>query len=252
MLTAERRQFILETLRRDGKVLSSQLSADLHVSEDTIRRDLRDLADSGLLQRVHGGALPKSPTAYSYTTRQNQAPQAKEAVAKAAAKLIQPKQVVILDSGTTTFLVAQHLPPDLEATIITNSPPIATVLSNYAHIDVLVLGGRLNKELRVAVGAATIEALQMFRADLCLLGIAGLHPELGITVYDLEEAHVKRAMVARAAEVAALASSEKLGTAAPYVIGQIGELTHLVTEATVDPRILAPYQAAGLTIVQNS
>ncbi len=78
MLTAERRQFILEALRRDGKVLSSQLSDALRVSEDTIRRDLREMADAGLLQRVHGGALPKSPTAYSYTTRQKQAPKQKK------------------------------------------------------------------------------------------------------------------------------------------------------------------------------
>ncbi len=164
--------------------------------------------------------------------------------------LIHPGQVVILDSGTTTYLVAQHLPPELNATIITNSPPIATVLATYANIDVIVLGGHLNKELQVAVGAATIEALQMFRADLCLLGVAGLHPDMGITVYDLEEAHVKRAMLSRAAEVAALASSEKLGTAAPYVIGPISELTHLVTNSTVAQLVLAPYQAAGLTVIQ--
>src|SRR5437667_142418 len=86
MLTAERRQQILETLRRDGKVLAAELSVALNVSEDTIRRDLRELAEAGLLQRVHGGALPRSPASASFAVRQGQAPGAKQAIARAAAR----------------------------------------------------------------------------------------------------------------------------------------------------------------------
>ncbi|MBE7380699.1 MAG: DeoR/GlpR transcriptional regulator [Leptolyngbya sp. SIO1E4] len=251
MLTEERRQHILGLLRRDGKVLSSKLSADLKVSEDTIRRDLREMADAGLLHRVHGGALPKSPTAYSYKTRQNQAPLAKQEIAKAAARLIRPGQVVILDSGTTAFLLAQNLPPDLKATLVTNSPPIATVLMQHPQIEVIVLGGHLNKDLQVVVGIETVKALQQFRADLCFLGVAGLHPETGITVYDYEEAHVKRMMMSCAAEVIALASSEKLGTVAPYVVNPVNALTHLVTEPATAAQLLAPYEEMGLGIVRK-
>ena len=250
MLTEERRQHILELLQRNGKVLSSQLSSELGVSEDTIRRDLRDMADAGLLHRVHGGALPKSPTAHSYKTRQNQAPLAKQAIAKAAAELICSGQVVILDSGTTAFLVAQHLSPDLKATLVTNSPLIATVLTQYAHVDVIVLGGHLKKEIQGVVGIETVKTLQQFRADLCLLGVAGLHPEVGITVYDYDEAHVKQTMIACSAEVVALASSEKLGTVAPYVVDQANALTHIVTEASTPAQLLAPYETLGLTIVR--
>src|SRR5215216_6692585 len=97
MLTAERRQHILETLRHDGKVLATELSAALNVSEDTIRRDLRELAEAGLLQRVHGGALPRSPAAASFAIRQSQAPSAKAAIASAAAQLVRNGQVIILD-----------------------------------------------------------------------------------------------------------------------------------------------------------
>src|ERR671925_11382 len=97
MLTAERRQYILETLRRDGKVLATELSVALSVSEDTIRRDLRELAEAGLIQRVHGGALPRSPADASYAARQRQAPSAKAAIARAAVQLIRDGQVIILD-----------------------------------------------------------------------------------------------------------------------------------------------------------
>lgn len=129
MLTAERQQYILEILRREGKVLASQLSVDLNVSEDTIRRDLRELAEVGLLQRVHGGALLRSPAAASYAARQKHAPLEKEEIAKAAVQLVRPGQVIILDGGTTTQLVANYLPIDLQATVITNSPPIAVALT---------------------------------------------------------------------------------------------------------------------------
>lgn len=250
MLTAERRQQIMAALRRDGKVLASQLSTTLGVSEDTIRRDLRELAEAGLLQRVHGGALPRSPADASYAARQSQAPSAKAAIARAAVQFIHDGQVIILDGGTTTLQVAQQLPIGLRATIITNSPPIAVALADHPEVEVIVIGGRLFKRSLVAIGAATVEALHMVRADLCMLGVCSLHPEAGISVTELEEAHVKRAMIAGAAEVVALAWAEKLGTAAAYIVGPIDELTHLVTERSVPEEALAPYHSRGITVVR--
>ncbi|MUG92394.1 DeoR family transcriptional regulator [Scytonema sp. UIC 10036] len=250
MLNAERKQFILESLRREGKVLSSDLSNHLNVSEDTIRRDLRDLAEAGLLMRVHGGALPVSGQALTYTARQSQAQKAKVAIGKAAAGLVRRGQVVLLDGGTTTLQVVEYLPKDLHATIITHSPPIAVALVENSNIEVILLGGRLLKNSLVAVGAATVDTLRSIRADLCLLGVRSLHPDMGIGVLDLEEAYVKRAMMDSSAEVVALASEEKLGTAAPYIVGAIAQLTHLVTENTVSEQALQPYKAAGITIIR--
>lgn len=251
MLTAERRQYILETLQRDGKVLATELSGALSVSEDTIRRDLRELADAGLLQRVHGGALPPSPATASYAARQQQAPIAKAAIAQAAVQLVRPGQTIILDGGTTTLQVAQRLPPNLRATIITNSPPIAVALAEHPGVEVILLGGRLYKHSLVTVGAATVEALQRMRADLCMLGICSLDIEAGISTPDYEEAQVKRAMIASAAEVAALASAEKLGTAVPYIVGPITELSYLVTERAIPDETLASYRARGITVIRG-
>ena len=249
MLTAERRQHILATLRRDGKVLASELSAVLGVSEDTIRRDLRELAEADLLQRVHGGALPRSPAAASFAARQGQAPAAKQAIARAAAQLVRDGQVIILDGGTTTLQVAQRLPVDLRATVVTNSPPIAIALAEHPQVEVVIVGGQLYKHSLVAIGAVAVETLRAIRADICMLGVCSLHPQDGISVPDLEEAHVKRAMIAGAAEVVALASAEKLGTAAPYIVGPIGDLTHIVTEREIPDEVLAAYQAQGITLI---
>ncbi len=247
MLTAERRRSIMQTLQHDGKVLASELSKDLNVSEDTIRRDLRELAVAG---RVHGGALPISPATASFTERQQQAAGAKAAIARAAIQFIRQHQVIILDGGTTPLQVAQHLPYDLRATVITHSPPVASVLAEHPEIEVIVIGGKLYKHGVVTVGAATVEAYSNIRADLCFLGISGLHPEVGISTLDLEEAYVKRAIIASAAEVVALTSAEKLGTAAPYVVGPLSDLTHLVTEDSVSNEVLAPYRVPGITIIR--
>jgi DeoR/GlpR family transcriptional regulator of sugar metabolism len=252
MLTAERRRSIIQTLQRDGKVLASELSKNFHVSEDTIRRDLRELAEAGMLQRVHGGALPRSPASASFTERKQQAAGAKEAIARAAIRLVRQDQVIILDGGTTLLQVAQQLPRDLRATVITHSPPIALALTEPEHseIEVILIGGELNKHALVAQGAATVEAYRNIRADLCFLGIRGLHPTVGISTSNLEESYVKRAMVASAAEVVALSSAEKLDTVAPYIIGPISVLTRLVTERSVSEEVLAPYRDQGVVIIR--
>ena len=251
MFNAERRQFILERLRENGRVVASELSTELGVSEDTIRRDLREMAAEGLIQRVHGGALPRSPATADYTARQHQASSAKNSIAQIAARLVQNGQVIILDGGTTNVLVAQHLPLDLQATVITNSPPAAIALQGHPGVETIVIGGWFYKNSLVTLGAAAIDTFRKIRADLCMLGVCSLHPELGISTQNLEEAYVKQAMIASAAEVVALVSPEKLGTAAPYIIAPPGELTYLVTEPEIPEHALASYVEQGITILRR-
>jgi DeoR/GlpR family transcriptional regulator of sugar metabolism len=249
MLTAERRQVILEQLRRDGKVVAVELSATLAVSPDTVRRDLQELAETGLLRRVHGGALPPASGARPYAARREQAPAAKAAIARATCRLLRSGQVILLDAGTTTLEVARHLPTDLHATVVTNSPPIAVALAEHPSVEVTMLGGRLDKEARASVGAATIEALRAIRADILVLGVCSLHPDIGITVNDLEESYIKRAMIANAAEVVAVSSADKLGSAAPFVVGPVEELTHLITERSSSQAQLDLYRSHGVEVV---
>ena len=249
MLTEERRQVILERLQTQGKVVAAELSSSLEVSPDTVRRDLRDLAEAGLLRRVHGGALPAALGARSYAVRREQAPAAKAAIARATGRLLRDGQVIVLDAGTTTLEVARHLPPELEATIITNSPPIAVELAEHPRVKVSVVGGTLEKDSHALVGASAVAAFSSVRADVLVLGVCSLHPEVGITVLDLEEVYVKRAMVAYAAEVgrSPRASSAR---AAPYVVAPLDELTYLVTEESIPAEQLADYRALGIEVVR--
>jgi DeoR/GlpR family transcriptional regulator of sugar metabolism len=249
VLTEERRQVILERLRSEGRVVAAELCTSLECSPDTVRRDLRELAEAGLLRRVHGGALPATVGAREYAVRREQAPAAKAAIARATSRLFRDGQVILLDAGTTTLEVARHLPPELEATVITNSPPIAVALAEHPDVDVSVLGGMLDKNAQALVGAATIEALRAVRADVLVLGVCSLHPEVGITVLELEESYVKRAMIANAAEVVAVSSADKLGSAAPFVVAPLDELTQLVTEESAPAEQVAEYRALGIEVV---
>jgi DeoR/GlpR family transcriptional regulator of sugar metabolism len=249
VLSEERRGLILERLRREGKVVAAELSSALAVSPDTVRRDLRELGEAGLLRRVHGGALPAAVGDRPYEARLSQAPEAKAAIALATSRLFRDGQVIVLDSGTTTLEVARHLPRDLEATVITNSPPIAVALAEHPAVGVAVLGGSLVKDAQALVGAVTVEALRDVRADVLVLGVCSLHPEVGITVLDLEESYVKRAMIANAAEVVAVSAADKLGSAGPYVIAPLEELTHLVTEQAANEQQLDEFRAAGVEVV---
>ncbi len=250
MLTDERRAVILDRLRTHGRVLAADLSSEFEVSSDTIRRDLREMDALGLLRRVHGGALPRHGDASSFATRARRAPEAKASIARRAAGFVQDGQVVLLDGGTTTLELARALRDDLRASVITTSPPIALALADHPGLDVTVIGGTLRPESLVTVGAATVEALRVIRADVVFLGVCGLHPEIGVTTDDLEERHAKAAMIDGAGEVVALADHDKLGTAMPVVVAPMQAVTHLVTDANVEEGPLAPYRALGIEVLQ--
>lgn len=249
MLTSHRKQLILDTLKRDGQVIAKALSQQFGLSEDTIRRDLRELAEQGLLLRVHGGALPASPSVADLAGRKILATGAKTTIAKAAVAMIQPRQVVILDGGTTTQELVRHLPKDVELTVITHSPTIAVALIDHSNINVVMLGGRLFKHSMVNVGAAAMEAISHIRADIYFMGVTGIHAELGLSTGDLEEAYIKRALCTAAAETIVMASADKINAASRYVICATTEISTLVTEASIDKTILNSFQQLGVSVV---
>jgi DeoR/GlpR family transcriptional regulator of sugar metabolism len=249
MLTQQRKAHILNLLRREGQVVASTLSRELQLSEDTIRRDLRELAAEGLLQRVHGGALPASPAVADFAVRRRVAADGKAAIGRTAAGMVRAGQVVFVDGGTTAVQLARHLPRDLHATVVTHSPSVAIELVEHQGIAVELIGGRLFKHSVVAVGAAAIEAIARIRADTYFMGVTGVHPEVGLTTGDPEEAAVKRALCRFAAETVVLASHEKLGAASPFVVVPLGEATTLVVEAATSDEIAGAYRQRGLTVV---
>ena len=248
MLTAQRKQLILSRLATHGQIVAGELAVELGTSEDTIRRDLRELAQQGKLQRVHGGALPASAATGDLRVRQQVSSDEKQALGRFGAQLIKPGQVVMLDGGTTAIQVARQLPADLRATVITHSPNVAVELAAHRHVDIIVLGGRLFRHSMVNVGASVIEAASRFRADLFFLGVTGVHPEAGLSTGDAEEADVKRALHARAAETVVLASSEKLLSASAFVIAPMKALSLLVVPDGTPAKTVKALRAGGVAV----
>jgi DeoR/GlpR family transcriptional regulator of sugar metabolism len=249
MLTQERKAHILDVLRKDGRIVARALSQELGLSEDTIRRDLRELAGEGLLLRVHGGALPASPAVGDFAERQRIASDAKVAIGRAAARLVRSGQIVFVDGGTTCVQLVRHLAPELKARVVTHSPSVAVELVGHAGIEVELIGGRLFKHSVVAVGAAAIEAIARVRADLYFMGVTGVHPEAGLTTGDPEEAAVKRSLCGHAAETIVLASHEKLGAVSPFVIVPLSEVDMLVVEEACAREQSDPFRRAGLRVM---
>lgn len=251
MLTHQRKHYLLDLLQREGQVVAKTVSDTLGLSEDTIRRDLRELAKEGLLQRVHGGAipnLPASPALAPYASREQLSPDAKPAIGRAAGAMIAPGQVVFIDGGTTCVQLVRQLPRELRATIVTHSPSIAVELVAHPLIEVVMLGGRLFRHSIVNVGAATVEAIGRIRADLYFMGVSSLHPQAGITTGDYEEACVKRALSDAAARTVVLASPEKLNTSSPFRIAPLNQVSDIVVLRDTDEALLAPYREMGIAI----
>jgi|tagenome__1003787_1003787.scaffolds.fasta_scaffold20605139_2 DeoR/GlpR family transcriptional regulator of sugar metabolism len=249
MLAAERRDFLLERLATSGKIVAKDVAVELGLSEDSVRRDLRDLAAAGLCQRVYGGALPVSPAVADYATRTTVEPDSKSRVAVRAAQLVQPGVRVILDGGTTTLAVVGALPGDLACTVITHSPTIAVALLDRPSIEVFLLGGRLFRHSAVTCGAAAVEAAQAVSADLFLLGVTGVHPEHGLTTGDPEEAAMKRALAARAADTYVLASAEKVGAVSPYRVLPLADVAGVVTDTAPENATLRKLRDAGTRVL---
>jgi DeoR/GlpR family transcriptional regulator of sugar metabolism len=249
-LGAERRAAMLAVLERDGKLVASRLVEELGVSEDTVRRDLRDLAARGLVQRVHGGALPPAPQPGSFAVRRETCTAEKAAIARAVVDVVADARVLLIDGSTTNLEVARLLPPGRAGTVLTNSPPIAAALADHPSLEVVVIGGRMDKRAQVTVGASAVDAIRGVRADACLLGVCALHPEVGLTTDDLAEAEVKRAMVRSSGEVVAPATSDKLRAASAYLVAPVSEVTHVVAEPGAADDLLDPYRALGLSVLR--
>ncbi|WP_426997072.1 DeoR/GlpR family DNA-binding transcription regulator [Pseudarthrobacter sp. N5] len=249
MLAAERHDLLLSRLAHDGKLVAKEIAAELGLSGDSIRRDLRELAAAGLCQRVYGGALPVSPAIADYAARSSVQPESKDRVARCAARLIDPGSTVILDGGTTTLAVVRALAPSLDCTIITHSPTIAAGLVSHAGIDVFLLGGRMFKHSAVTCGAAAVEAAQRISADLFLLGVTGVHSSEGLTTGDVDEAAMKRALASRAAETYVLASAEKVGVSSRYRVLPLNQIAGIITDCPANHQILSQLRRDGTSII---
>ena len=249
MLAAARKQLLLDRLHRDGRIVAKEIAEELGLSEDSIRRDLRELDAAGLAMRVYGGALPASPAVGDYATRASVAPDSKRRVAAAAVALIEPGATVIFDGGTTTLAMVDALPRTFPCTVITHSPTIAVALLEH-QADVFLIGGTLFKHSAVACGASAVEAADKISADLFFMGVTGVHPTRGLTTGDPDEAAMKRTLASRAADTYVLASDEKIGAASRYEVLPLSAITAIITDTDQRHSAIRELSEVGVSLIQ--
>jgi DeoR/GlpR family transcriptional regulator of sugar metabolism len=240
MLKEERQNFIIKQINLHNKVLSADLSVKLDVSEDTIRRDLNELAKSAKIKKVYGGAMSKS---FLHTSTQNTtyAKEAKMQIAKKALTLIKEGMFVLLGGGTTIIELARLVPKTLHCTFITISPLVALELIEYSSAEVILLGGRLLSDSYINTGSMVINQLSEIQVDLCFLGANAISMEKGITDSDLEVVQVKKAMLRSANRSAVLTISGKLDSTEKMSVCPLSAIDHLITELDPEDVQLEPY-----------
>ena len=250
MLAAQRRQRILDEVRRVGGVRVSDLTALLGVSDMTVRRDLERLGREGLLEKVHGGATaltPRSSDEPGFEVKSLRELTEKHAIAVAAARLVQPGQAVGLGAGTTTWVLARHLLAIDGLTVVTNSIKIADVLRE--RHDVVLVGG-VRTPSDALVGPVADLVLRNLHFDIAFLGCHGL-AEIGLTTPNLPEAETNRAFVQAARRLVVTADSTKWGITGLMTFAALSDIDVLITDdgLPVEARELLEPQVGRLEIV---
>lgn len=249
MLKKERQTYILQQLNLHNKILASSLSQDIRVSEDTIRRDLLELADEGKLVKVHGGALSNSFGRAHFPVNGVYSQQHKRTIALKAIDLIKEGMFILTTGGTTIVEMARLLPPGLKATFITGSIAATLEYMEHPQIEVILIGDRISKNSKITVGADAIAKVKGIRVDICFLGINAIDPQYGITDNDWEVVQLKQAMIERSRQVVCLTIAEKINTCQPIKVCDLDKVDTLITELNPNDPLLAPYAAAGIHIL---
>ncbi|MGV3505090.1 MAG: DeoR/GlpR family DNA-binding transcription regulator [Adhaeribacter sp.] len=243
MLKEERQAFIIKQINLHNKVLSSDLSVQLTVSEDTIRRDLNELAESGKILKVHGGALSKS-FHYPFEKTEFYAKEAKKEIARKTLRLIQEDMTLLIGGGTTMIEVARMIPDSLNCTFFTVSPLVALELAEHSNTQVMLIGGQLSKSSHINIGAQVINQLSEIKVDLCLLGANAISLEEGITDSDWEVVQVKKAMIKAAQKTAIVSIAEKLNSIQKMKVCQLNAIHYLITDMNPEDQAVKAYAKA--------
>lgn len=240
MFKNERHAFIRRQINLHNKVLSSTLGIQLQVSEDTIRRDLAELADAGEIIKVHGGALSKS---YHYPVQQNSvyAQDEKKVIAKKAIELIKPGMTLLTEAGTTMLEMVRMIPDNIEATVFTVSPLMALELAEHPLLTVILIGGQVDMSAQITVGERPISELAEIKVDFCFLGVNAIDAKVGLTEIDWKVAQVKKAMIQSADKIVILSIAEKLNSIFKMKLCSPQTIDYLITELNPTDKRLAAY-----------
>ncbi len=247
MLKKERQEFILHQLNLHNKILCADLSNKMGVSDDTIRRDLQELAQDDKLIKVHGGALSKSfHTAFDRKMVYNL--EDKNIIAQKTAALVQSGMYILTSGGTSILEFAKSLDTNLNATFFTCSLNAAIEFAHHPSIEVVMIGDKVSKDSMLTTGASAVQTIESIQADLCILGINSLDTQFGLSENDWEVVQIKKAMIKASKKTVCIGISEKLNSQQKIKVANLDEIDILITELDPNDPILLPFKHKGITI----
>jgi DeoR/GlpR family transcriptional regulator of sugar metabolism len=248
MLKAERHSFILKKIHEELKLNTIDLALELEISEDTIRRDLNELHNKGKLVKVYGGAYLAEEKSTNIFDIQILNEDKKIALGTKALSLLSDGQVIIMSGGTTNLAFSKLIPAELKATIYTYSLPIAMQLSQHPNIDLIFIGGKLQKNAMVTIGMDVVQILSTIKADICFMGVSSINVKSGLTEKGYEVSVVKKAMIQVSERVVAMVDSGKLDTKMPHSVCDLNQLYAIITDLNPKDHKLKEYIASGVQL----
>jgi DeoR family transcriptional regulator, fructose operon transcriptional repressor len=249
MLKEVRHEHILNEVRIRNRVLLTDIAIRLNVSEDTIRRDLKELDKTGKIKKVHGGAIAKSFNPFSFHQDEIYDHPNKAIIASKAIQLLKNRQVILITGGTTNLEFVNSIPQEMHLTFFTPSLHVAMQLSQHKNIETILIGGKVSPDAQIALGAEALTTLNQIRVDLCFLGTGHLDSEYGLSEFDWDVVQLKRAMIKSSKKVISLTLSAKLNSVQQYKICDITSIHTLVTELDPAHPLLEPFQKKGVEII---
>ncbi len=251
--TSQRRQQISELVRLHGSVQVTSLASRFGVSAQTVRKDLRYLAERGVMARAYGGAIDSSavgagPAEPHYEAKRSTHMDEKRRIGERAAAMVKPGDTIAIDSGTTAIELAEAL-PNIEVTVVTNDFGVLTALTPKGNINIVMLGGELRRKNMAFYGGLTVEALDALHVDMLFLGVDGFDLERGITTHYEPEAMLNRKMVETARVVVAITDSSKFSKICLHRIIPISELDVLITDRDAPDDVVQAADHLGFELV---
>lgn len=247
---AERHQYILSKLNKEGKVNVLDLCKDLRVSSVTIRKDLKLLEDKNLLFRTHGGGTVSDPYTVDRHLNEKESIRADEKmkIGARAAGLIEPNDCIIIASGTTVLSLARSIRPRSNLTVITAALNVATELNHYPEVEVLLLGGILRKSSSSATGMYAEKILDDFSCSKLFLGVDGIDIEFGLTTTNVMEAQLNRKMIAASQKTIVLADSSKFGKRGFGRICGLEDIEQVITDSDISDHMVKTLNEIGIEV----
>jgi DeoR family transcriptional regulator, aga operon transcriptional repressor len=247
----ERQMHLANLIQKCGRVTVAEVVEEFAVSEATARRDLEILAERGVIQRVHGGAIAirHSAPELPILLRNREQAQKKQRIGQAAAALVKDGESVFLGSGTTVLEVARNLRSCKNLTVITNSLPVINMLVELPEITLISLGGMLRESELSFIGHITEKALEEVRADKVIMGIRALNLEQGLTNDYIPETLTDRAILKVGREIIVVADHTKMGCVSAAFVAPVSAIHRLVTDIDIDMDFVSALVEKGIQVI---